>query len=201
MQGEPDKNHPPFRCLQCYDARCIQTHWIHCSPARSTRAHNCSSFKRVHRGTLSLPGTRRPSVVAVLQVHSGNVAAEVGVLLKLGQNQPRLVQFFGQCTDGTDTLLVMEFAPMGSLDKALEDIEDTITPGHRVAILQQVCAAMETLVAHNLIHRDLALRNVLLFSYNPADVSKTSVKVSDFGLTVSTPLPYQTRTRPLVHAL
>lgn len=147
-----------------------------------------SSFKRVHRGTLSLPGAKKPSSVAVLQVHSGNVAAEVGVLLKLGQNQPRLVQFFGQCIEGTDTLLVMELAPMGSLDQALERIEGNMTRGHRVAMLQQVCSAMETLAAYKLIHRDLALRNVLLFGYDPVDVSKTSVKVSDFGLTVSAAL-------------
>jgi serine/threonine protein kinase len=149
----------------------------------------------VYRGTLSLPGAKKPSTVAVLQVHLGNVAAEVRVLLKLGQNQPRLVQFFGQCIDGTDTLMVMELAPMGSLNQALESIEDAITPGHRVAMLQQVCSAMETLVTYKLIHRDLALRNVLLFGYDSADVSKTSVKVSDFGLTVSDPRPRRRRRR------
>jgi serine/threonine protein kinase len=120
-----------------------------------------------------------------MQVHSSNVAAEVGVLMKLGQNQPRLVQFFGQCIDGNDALMVLELAPMGSLSQAMESIEGNMTRGHRVAMLQQVCSAMETLAAHKLIHRDLALRNVLLFGYDPTDVSKTSVKVSDFGLTVS----------------
>jgi serine/threonine protein kinase len=146
-----------------------------------------SSFKdkRVHRGTLSLPGAKKPSVVAVLQVNSSKVGAEVGVLMKMSQDQPRLVQFFGQCIDGANTLLVMELAPMGSLSQALESIESNMTREHRVAILQQVCSAMETLAANKLIHRDLALRNVLLFSYDPTDVSKTSVKVSDCGLAVS----------------
>lgn len=141
------------------------------------------SFKVVHRGTLTLPGAR-PTPVAVLRVFSGNVAAEISVLLRLSQH-PRLVAFFGQCVEGDDTLLVTELAPRGALDALLEEIEDSITPAHHVAILQQVCAGMEALANANLIHRDLALRNVLVFDYVADDVAKTSVKVSDFGLTVN----------------
>jgi hypothetical protein len=65
------------------------------------------SFKVVHKGTLSLPGARAPTTVAVLRVRTSDVAAEVGVLLQLGLH-PRLVRFFGQCEDGPDTLLVTE---------------------------------------------------------------------------------------------
>jgi serine/threonine protein kinase len=94
------------------------------------------------------------------------------------------VQFFGQLKDGDDTLLVMERAPMGSLDTRLDEFEETITPQHRLAMLQQVCAGMEALAEIKLIHRDLALRNILVFGYNPVDVTATSVKVCDFGLKV-----------------
>jgi hypothetical protein len=65
------------------------------------------SFKVVHRGTLSLPGARAPTEVAVLRVRTTDVAAEAGTLLQLGQH-PRLVRFFGQCEDGLDTLLITE---------------------------------------------------------------------------------------------
>ena len=40
---------------------------------------------------------------------------------------------------------------------------------------------MEKLAAEGIIHRDLAARNVLLFGFDAADVSVTSVKVADFG--------------------
>ena len=89
------------------------------------------SFKQVFVGTLHLPGAKKPSTVAVLKVRSGDVAAEIEILLKLGQH-PRLVQFLGMCVDGVNTLLVTEFAPMGDLHSKLEDIEDTITPAHQV---------------------------------------------------------------------
>ena len=41
---------------------------------------------------------------------------------------------------------------------------------------------MEALAAEGIVHRDLALRNVLLFTYEADGDGKVSVKVSDFGL-------------------
>jgi len=35
------------------------------------------------------------------------------------------------------------------------------------------------------VRRDIAARNILVFRYDPDDVTKTSVKLSDFGLTVN----------------
>jgi serine/threonine protein kinase len=43
---------------------------------------------------------------------------------------------------------------------------------------------MEHLAEMKFIHRDLAARNCLLFAFSEEDVRVTSVKVSDFGLTV-----------------
>ena len=44
---------------------------------------------------------------------------------------------------------------------------------------------MHELTAEQLVHRDLALRNVLVFALDPAAAAaKVSVKVSDFGLTI-----------------
>ena len=52
-------------------------------------------------------------------------------------------------------------------------------------MLQQICAGMEALAEEGIVHRDLALRNVLLFVFDAADVGSLSVKVSDFGLSLS----------------
>ena len=103
------------------------------------------SFKRVHRGELRLPGSKAATVVAVLQVRAGDVAAEAETLLRVAVH-PHLVKFLGQCTEGGDSLLLMEFAPLGDVRTRLEEIEESITPGHRLAMLQQVCGGMEALV-------------------------------------------------------
>ena len=149
------------------------------------------SFKQVHRASLRIPGSSRDVTVAAMKVRSGDVAAEAKVLLQLGR-QPRLVTFIGQCTESgdpaADLLLLTEFAPMGSLDKALERLEDegaVLSLAHKLAIMQQVVSGMEALVAHGLIHRDLAIRNVLVFALEADDVGATSVKIADFGLTVN----------------
>ena len=61
---------------------------------------------------------------------------------------------------------------------------DTVTMRHRVAMMQQICQGMEKLAKEGIIHRDLAARNVLLFHYDPTNPAATSVKVTDFGLSV-----------------
>jgi serine/threonine protein kinase len=60
-----------------------------------------------------------------------------------------------------------------------------LTPAHERVMLQQMSSGMEMLAGEGLVHRDLALRNILLFAFDKDDVKCTSVKVSDFGLTVN----------------
>jgi serine/threonine protein kinase len=99
--------------------------------------------------------------------------------------------FFGSCKeDGADdVLLITEFAPLGDLGSMLERLDEekdaTIPFSHKPTMLQQVAARMQALADARLIHRDLAARNILVFRFDAADVTKTVVKVSDFGLTVN----------------
>ena len=67
----------------------------------------------------------------------------------------------------------------------IEDGGESIPVPIKLVILQQVASGMEALVDQKLIHRDLALRNVLVFALDLADAAATSVKVADFGLTVN----------------
>jgi TPR repeat protein len=124
----------------------------------------------------------------VLRVRDGTVDAEAETLLKLGR-LPNLVRFYGLCHDGADVLLVTELAPMGSLSDLLERLDGeegaVMPPQHKIAVMQQVANGMAALAAEKMIHRDLAIRNVLVCAFDVGDVSKTVCKVSDFGLTVN----------------
>ena len=147
------------------------------------------SFKTVYKAIWTCPGAPTPKTVAVLKMRSGSCDAEARTLIKLGRH-PRVVRFHGMCAhDGTD-YMVTEFAEFGSLVPGafdlLEDRGWPVTPGHALAIMQQVCSGMEALASAGVVHRDLAGRNVLLFAFDPADAARTSAKVSDFGLAVST---------------
>ena len=116
------------------------------------------------------------------------MAAEAKVLLGLGRH-PHLLRFHGLCKDGPDQLMVTEYAALGALDRLIarldEADDETIPFTHKHAMLNQVASGMQALAAEKLIHRDLATRNVLVFGFDASDVSKTAVKVSDFGLTVN----------------
>ena len=92
--------------------------------------------------------------------------------------------------EGDVQLLVVEFAPHGSLSDAFDgtlcnaDGDSLLTTEHIVAILQQINSGMEALAAAKINHCDLAARNVLLFNFDPKAPDATSVKVCDFRFLV-----------------
>ena len=104
---------------------------------------------------------------------------EVKVLIRL--RHPHLVRYLGMCTAATETLIVTELAPLGSLDNFLNDREGRVSLEHKLVMAHQICRGMAALAEQGLIHRDLAARNVLVFADAPSPV----VKVTDFGLTVN----------------
>ena len=148
------------------------------------KLRGAGSFKTVYEGTLRVSGKR--VTVAVLRIREAfkeSCQTEVQTFLKLGRH-PRLVRFLGQCEEGNDLLLITEFAEMGSLSDAFEQLEGKLSPAHKRVIALQICQGMEHLAEMKFIHRDLAARNCLLFAFSEEDVRTTSVKVTDFGLTV-----------------
>lgn len=86
---------------------------------------------------------------------------------------------------GAQYLLITDYAPLGSLDDFLYkerdrkgEVVDSVT---RTKIALQVAGGVTHLHRHGFIHRDLAVRNVLVLSSSP------QVLLCDFGLTVFVP--------------
>ena len=148
------------------------------------------SFKTVYRGKLQIPGAPLPSDVAVMKIRQGNIVDETKMLLRLGRH-PRLVRFYGQCKQvrEQDPFIVTEFAEFGSLSDVIGRMSDEgtlskLTMHHKIIMMAQICEGMKALSDAKVVHGDLAARNVLLFQYNPSCPGSTSVKVSDFGLSM-----------------
>jgi serine/threonine protein kinase len=148
---------------------------------QETQPIGAGSFKTVYKGSVRISGKR--VTVAVLRIREESCETEVQTFLKLGRH-PRLVRFLGQCKDGSNLLLLTEYAEMGSLSDAFEGLKGKLSPAHKRVMTLQICQGMEHLAGEQFIHRDLAARNCLLFAFREEDVRATSVKVSDFGLTV-----------------
>eukprot|EP00035_Acanthoeca_spectabilis_P013578 m.252944 g.252944 ORF g.252944 m.252944 type:complete len:263 (+) comp15925_c0_seq3:153-941(+) len=89
-----------------------------------------SSFKTVWQGEVILGAAKKE--VAVLEVRDGDIAAEVKTLIRLGRH-PHLVRYIGVCHDVSEgkQYILVEYAPLGSLAVAMEQIEDGIKPGHQ----------------------------------------------------------------------
>ena len=139
------------------------------------------SFKTVHRGLL---GGRQE--VAVLTIRSGACDTEAAVFERLGRH-PRLTRLLGTSADPEGrSILVTEFAVLGSLDRVLDILNEAgIGPGNAVFLqcALQVCEGMEQVIESELIHRDLALRNILVFEFDDQNPRSVRVKVTDYGLT------------------
>lgn len=85
-----------------------------------------------------------------------------------------IVRLIGVC-EGDPFMLVMELAPLGPLNKYLQNYGNNMSDDDILKLMLQVAHAMQYLEEMNYVHRDLAARNILL-------VNERFAKVSDFGM-------------------
>lgn len=103
------------------------------------------------------------------------------------QNNPNVVHFVGAVTDNKASvfMLVMLFYEQGSLDLLLQrqrlSSDASVHVRNVAQIAYDVARGMEFCTARNIVHRDLATRNVLVSADN-------QYCVSDFGLAVHVPV-------------
>jgi hypothetical protein len=130
-------------------------------------------------------------LVAVLQVwKKKNVLdTELEVFAKIG-NHPFLTRLVAVMSsdskDGTVLVrcFVTEFAELGSLDKVLTNLSENREKARVEVLLRaalQVLEGMVWLEKKKILHRDLALRNLLVFSFDAQDPDKVLVKITDYG--------------------
>ena len=96
--------------------------------------------------------------------------------LQCSGGHENIVEFIGYVA-GEEMMLLLEFAPGGSLLGFLRDRErgDSLPELKAVTFAAEIASGMRYIAAKKMVHRDLAARNVLL--------SKVGVcKITDFGL-------------------
>eukprot|EP00727_Mastigamoeba_balamuthi_P002978 m51a1_g12678 putative protein serine threonine (806) ;mRNA; r:118-3810 len=90
---------------------------------------------------------------------------------------PYLICTFGFVFNPQHLAIVMEYAPMGSLDSYIA--RHALESGLKPHIALDVSKGMEFLHANGILHRDLKTENILVFSLSPK--APVRVKISDFG--------------------
>jgi len=149
------------------------------------------SFKDVYRAQLrkEVAAVGKAGLeVAVIQFRNGTstLAAELDVFKKLGRH-PNLTRLLAvtRSDEGSVTSLVTEFAKLGSLDQVLvlaEERDERATSQVLLTAAMQALDGMMQLVEHRIVHRDVALRNLLVFDFDLEDCSRVKVKLTDYGL-------------------
>ncbi|BFY99746.1 hypothetical protein BsWGS_02786 [Bradybaena similaris] len=132
-------------------------------------------FGEVKKGVCHLINKSVP--VAVKTLKNNDPAGEKEILreatLMKKLDHQHIVRMIGVCK-GESLMLVMELAELGPLKKYLEKHLD-MKVWHQMEMILQICDGMQYLESRDVVHRDLATRNVLL-------VTEHFAKISDFGM-------------------
>jgi tRNA A-37 threonylcarbamoyl transferase component Bud32 len=172
------------------EAEAVVPHIQYSELAVESNALAAGSFKSVYKARWEKEGRN----VALLVLRHSNQEAlsdmdnEIRMFGTLGKHK-HLAQLLATCTQAQseEKCMVMEFAPLGSLDHALSKAdEDGVDVSNLVKITlgMQVAEAMTHLHLYNVVHRDLATRNTLVFRFDPQNWKLVLVKVTDYGLSL-----------------
>ncbi|XP_072024597.1 tyrosine-protein kinase SRK3-like [Amphiura filiformis] len=122
------------------------------------------SFKKPYKGY-----TEAASKTVIYEL----AMKEVEVMSKL--HHPHIVNLLGICEIPSAKLIVMEYAPNGSLHDYLKDPSKPLPYELQKRWAQESALAIKYLHGHNFLHRDIKPQNCLLFQDN-------LLKLCDFGL-------------------
>jgi len=101
---------------------------------------------------------------------------EAELLSKL--KNPCIVAYIGIFDKDGAKYIVMEYMPLGALDELLRTEDEKISDIELMYMAKDCSRGMEYLEENQIVHRDLALRNLLA----KKESNRIVVKISDFGL-------------------
>jgi len=132
--------------------------------------------------------------IVLIEIQGTHAKQEASFYVKLS-GHPHIIQTYGlvDCNSTDSVLLAQEYAPEGALNTFLRKRNFRPTIDVILEIFRQIIDAMSCLVENQIVHGDLACRNVLIFRMNSNQPTDILVKLTDFGLTrtstLSGPLP------------
>jgi tetratricopeptide (TPR) repeat protein len=94
--------------------------------------------------------------------------------LSASLNHPNIVQTYALREQGESLFLVMEYLPGGDLHTLVQE-EGPLNRSTLLKVTTDICRALDTLHARNVIHRDIKPENILIAQPN-------HFKLADFGL-------------------
>ncbi|CAF1287322.1 unnamed protein product [Rotaria sp. Silwood1] len=140
-----------------------------------------------------LPTNRGRPEIILLKIEGTRARKEASFYVDLSRH-PYIVRTFGLVYDtennrnDNSVMLLQEYAPEGNLFHKLQDCSTVIYEEVFIEIFLQIIDAMAYLTHNNVIHGDLACRNVLVFRFDASNPRNNHVKLTDFGISRNTQL-------------
>lgn len=131
-----------------------------------------SVYRGTHKGTTVAIKVSKPGVVEGVR----EFLKEAETMMQMTPH-PNVLSLVGVCTHAGSALVILEFVSGGSLDKLLT--KGGVPEDKLKSFIFQLCSGLKHLHSVNIIHRDLACRNVLLDKNENGDLCP---KISDFGM-------------------
>eukprot|EP00899_Mesostigma_viride_P002927 jgi/Mesvir1/12635/Mv02191-RA.1 len=100
-------------------------------------------------------------------------------------HHPNVVRLYGACVAPPRLCMVQELAELGSLHSVLKDKSIELSWLQRASIARDMAVGLQFLHARRMLHRDIKSLNMLCFRCQGKGSVTMSVKLSDFGLTVT----------------
>lgn len=128
-------------------------------------------------------GTFRGHTVAIKQCNLGSLETASQVLQEVrylyNLRHPRLVSFYGFCSDAQNLVIVMELMVGGSLFSAIfGPCAKVLSFRQQARMVAHVAEGLTYLHSQNVVHRDLKSQNIVLDE-------KQTCKICDFGLSLT----------------
>ncbi|CAF0822124.1 unnamed protein product [Rotaria sordida] len=127
--------------------------------------------------------------IVLIKIDGARAKCEASFYVQLSCH-PHIVRTYGLVDNDlpNSIMLVQEYAPEGDLRQLLRS--DNFQPTFEVLleIFWQIVDAMICLADNQIVHGDLACRNVLVFRSSSNQSTEILVKLTDFGLTRASPL-------------
>jgi serine/threonine protein kinase len=142
--------------------------------------------KSIYRAQWLPTNDNRPEII-LLKIDGARASKEASFYVELTRH-PHIVRTFGFVSDNDNNvdqnsvMLLQEYAPEGSLYDQIQERPAILNEDVLIEIFLQIIDAMMYLVFNNVVHGDLACRNVLVFRFDESNPKNNIVKITDFGI-------------------
>jgi serine/threonine protein kinase len=134
-----------------------------------------------------LPANPNLPDIVILKIDGARARKEASFYANLSLH-PHVVRTFGfvcnnnNNNDNNSIMLLQEYASEGSLYEILQERRTVLDEKVLIEIFLQIIDAMIYLAFNNVVHGDLACRNVLVFRFDESNPKNNIVRITDFGL-------------------